>query len=205
MGEELTIRIIGTPKAQPRPRAFARIIKLADGRKVPTARVHEAGTAEAWKSEIAAEVEKRRPAIPLSGPLRIDITFLFPRSNAYLRSSRRPDGRMLHDVKPDRDNLDKAVLDCLKLMRYYEDDGQVCDGRIRKLYVARNELSGAEIVIRPATLDDLAESQIPRSWFIRDAKLGEIEFTIDYPATKKADRDREETLFPATPENGDWI
>ena len=60
--------VYGEPKAQARPRAFARKV----GGKF-FARVYDAGTAEHWKSEIATCA---RPFIPeklLTGPVRVDL------------------------------------------------------------------------------------------------------------------------------------
>jgi Holliday junction resolvase RusA-like endonuclease len=38
------------------------------------------------------------------------------------------------DKKPDRDNLDKAVLDALTRCKFWLDDCQVCAGNISKQY-----------------------------------------------------------------------
>jgi Holliday junction resolvase RusA-like endonuclease len=128
-----TIR--GIPRPQPRARAFSR------GGK---ARLYDPGTAEAWKSDLARQMPP--PATPLAGPLRVDIDFLLPRPKRLMRQ-RDPDGEMWHDAKPDRDNLDKAVLDALTALGWWLDDAIVCDGRIRKLYHAKTASPGARIYI----------------------------------------------------------
>jgi Holliday junction resolvase RusA-like endonuclease len=54
--------------------------------------------------------------------------------------------RTYHAKKPDRDNLDKAVMDALKGLAWI-DDSQVCDGRIIKLIAAGDEQPHVEIRI----------------------------------------------------------
>jgi Holliday junction resolvase RusA-like endonuclease len=72
-------------------------------------------------------------------PLRVDITFFFPRPKGHYRTGKnagqlRDDAPDHHTSKPDRDNSDKAVLDQMTVMRFWRDDAQVCDGRIIKQY-----------------------------------------------------------------------
>lgn len=130
-------RVDGVPKGQPRPRAFTRVI---NGRAV--ARVHDAGTAEGWKGSIALFASRHLPRSPLAGPLRVDLTFLMPRPQSRSRKC-DPDGRMPFTAKPDRDNLDKAVLDCLTSLGMWGDDAQVIGGEVWKWYAAKGERPGA--------------------------------------------------------------
>lgn len=139
----VTFRVEGKPMGQPRPRAFTR--KFGD--KVQ-ARVYDAGTAEGWKGLVAVAARPFRPASPITGPVRLDAIYLFPRPQALMRK-KDPDGRVLyHLAKPDRDNLDKAMMDGLVQLGFLRDDAIVCDGRIQKLYVAKGEAPGAIVTIR---------------------------------------------------------
>jgi Holliday junction resolvase RusA-like endonuclease len=113
--------------------------------------MYDPGTAEAWKSDVArafegiwagAEGDRKK----LDGPVRIAITFLFPRPKCLMRL-KDPDGRMPHAKKPDRDNCEKAVTDCLTRLGVWTDDGQVCAGEVVKLYAGKSEQAGAEIRI----------------------------------------------------------
>lgn len=132
----IKIRVYGEPKGQPRPRAFAR--KMGDGKFV--ARVFESGTAEGWKSLIAAEAAKHRPAEPISGPVWVDAYFVFARPKSHYRTGKRAnelreDAPAWHTSKPDRDNLDKALLDALtQLGGFWRDDCQVSAGVLQKSY-----------------------------------------------------------------------
>lgn len=120
----------GDPKGQPRPKAFARGGHAA---------IYDPGTAEGWKGCIALAGRSFCPTAPLEMPLRVDLTFYFPRPKSHFRTGKnaselRDDAAAWHCKKPDRDNSDKAVLDALTLLRFWRDDSQVCDGRIQKLY-----------------------------------------------------------------------
>lgn len=138
---ETKFRVYGRPKGQPRPRAFVRTF----GGK-PQARVYDAGTAEGWKGQIAMAAQHHRPPAPLEVPVTVNSVFLFPRPKRLLRK-RDPPGRIPHTSKPDRDNLDKAVLDCLVELGFFKDDAIICDGRIEKWYCAMDEAPGAIITI----------------------------------------------------------
>jgi Holliday junction resolvase RusA-like endonuclease len=138
----------GDPKAQPRPRAFARQF----GSKWQ-ARVYEAGTAEGWKSSIAQSAKVHCPEKPLTGPIHVDLIFFFRRPKNHFRSGKhsdelRKDAPRWHSSKPDRDNLDKAVLDALTQLGFFEDDSQVCSGTVEKRWVNKLGLAGCSVLIR---------------------------------------------------------
>lgn len=137
----LDLFIPGIPKAQPRPRAFARRI----GNKF-MARVYDAGTAEAWKSCIAIVVNPVKPVSPVEGPVRLTIDFFLPRPDRLCRK-KDPPAAILHTGKPDRDNLEKAVCDALTQIGVWKDDGQVCSGEVRKFYHAIGNRPGAQVRI----------------------------------------------------------
>lgn len=132
----------GEPKPQPRPRAFAR--KMASGHFA--ARVFDAGTAEAWKSQVAAASQPFLPPSPYTGALCVTLVFDLPRPKGHyttkgaLTSSApaHPTGR--NDV----DNLAKAVLDALTQIGLWQDDGQVVQLSVAKQYAQRG---GALIII----------------------------------------------------------
>lgn len=135
-----TFIVIGDPKPQPRPRAFSR-----GGHT----RVYDPATAEGWKAALAMAAREHIPSTPFTGPVRVWATLRFRRPKGHYRSSKperglRMDAPIYHTGKPDRDNLDKAILDCLKTIRMMQDDGQVCGGEVVKLY---GETPGAEIRI----------------------------------------------------------
>lgn len=138
----------GIPKAQPRPRAFARKM----GNRF-VARVYDAGTSEGWKGDIAIAARQHLPPAPLAGPISLDIDFFFPRP-ACLRRRKDPDQEIPHAQKPDIDNAAKAVMDCLVSLGFIIDDGQVWKSMLRKFFVAKGAASGARITIREIDEDE---------------------------------------------------
>jgi Holliday junction resolvase RusA-like endonuclease len=145
----------GDPKAQPRPRAFAR--KFANG--AIAARMYDAGTAEGWKGLIALAARPHKPAAPIEGPIRVDVDFFFARPQRLLRR-RDPEEPIPHDSKPDRDNLDKAVLDALTQLGFWRDDAQVCAGEVRKFYVSKTGSPHAKIRIEAT--DPVGAEVVPK-------------------------------------------
>jgi Holliday junction resolvase RusA-like endonuclease len=147
VGHVITFRVSGTPKRQPRPRAGVRKVFTPDGPRM-VVRAYNPSDAEGWKSEIARAAEDVRPREPLEGPVRVELAFLFARPKR-LCTKKHPTGRLRHDVRPDRDNLEKAALDVLQAIGFFRDDSQVCAGEVLKFYCAVGELPGAEIRIAP--------------------------------------------------------
>lgn len=129
--------VVGIPKGQPRPRAFSR------GGK---ARVHDPGTAECWKGAIAVAAQPHLPAVPIPGPVAVQIIFDLPRPKRLMRK-KDPDGTIEHTSTPDADNLAKAVLDCLTEIGMWRDDSQVYNLQVLKEYHAKDGKPGAWIRI----------------------------------------------------------
>jgi Holliday junction resolvase RusA-like endonuclease len=142
--KQLSFFARGIPKGQPRVRAFVR------GRH---AGVYDPGTADDFKACIhlatlkAITSEIARPIF--TGPIRCSLEFVFPRPKSHYTSKGfiKPTAPILHTQKPDRDNLDKAVLDTLTKLQIWEDDCQVCAGQISKRFAVEHEPSGVHIHI----------------------------------------------------------
>jgi Holliday junction resolvase RusA-like endonuclease len=146
---DLKVDVAGEPKGQPRPRAFAR--KMG-GKYV--ARVYDAGTAEGWKSLVAAAVRPHLPDAPWTEPLIVELSFTMPRPRGHFRTGKRAhelrdDAPSWHTGKPDGDNLAKAVLDTLSQIGLWRDDCQVVVLRVLKAYPTCDEdRVGCEIWVR---------------------------------------------------------
>jgi Holliday junction resolvase RusA-like endonuclease len=101
----------------------------------------------AIKTTIAAVVAGR----PLmTGAVRVDLEFVFPRP-ASITKKTKPNPSIPHTKKPDRDNLDKAVLDSLTGVLWV-DDCQVCEGSLKKRIAAAGEQPGVRIVVIDLTV-----------------------------------------------------
>ena len=94
--------------------------------------------------------------IPLVGPLILDIIAVFPRTKALLKQYKNgqykhPEGRILHTVKPDEDNIRKAVADAIG--EYIEGgDSRIVGGSTLKVYAAINE--NPSTIVRIYKADD---------------------------------------------------
>ena len=125
-----SFRVFGEPKGQPRVR------------RSKSGGVYTPDSAEGFKSAIqyAAMLPSGIFNRNLSGPIRVDTCLYFPRP-------KRIKGREWHTSKPDRDNVDKVILDALTQIGAWGDDAQVCAGATEKWYCAENEEPGAQINI----------------------------------------------------------
>ena len=124
-----TITVYGEPKAQPRPRATAR---------GGFARVYNPSTADEWKQAIVDAA--RNMGEPFLGPVSLEIRFDMPRPKSMRGTDQKP-----HTVKPDIDNLVKAVMDALTTAIWWIDDSQVWRISTSKQYAAKGEPSGVLI------------------------------------------------------------
>jgi len=128
MRELLSFWCDGLPVAQPRVKATS-----FGG----FTRVYNPSTAKGWKTVVTIAAKGSWKCEPFEGPLCVDLTFWFPRPQSHYKGKAkvlRPSAPIWHTTKPDRDNLDKAVMDALTQAGIWRDDKQVCDGRIRKMY-----------------------------------------------------------------------
>jgi Holliday junction resolvase RusA-like endonuclease len=95
------IFVAGLPIAQPRTRATA-----ISGH----ARLYTPNNGiRAWKQSIQIAARQVWHGEPMTGPMRVDCRFVFPRVDAQIWK-RKPMPAIWHCKKPDRDNLDKAFL-----------------------------------------------------------------------------------------------
>ena len=120
----------GDPKGQPRARA-----------RPGGGGVYDPASADEWKGRIRLAVrEVHAPHGPVhKGPVQINCTWWFRRPKTGRPNRKKDsDGRIPHIIKPDRDNLDKAVLDALSHCNLWRDDCQAQTGHLAKWYVARD-------------------------------------------------------------------
>lgn len=104
--------------------------------------------ARQFKSDIRAAAQAE--VMPYhEGPVKVSWTAYLPRPKALCRK-KDPDGPVPHHKRPDRDNLDKTILDALKGV-IYKDDSQVFSGEIKKFYHGKpgtEDRSRPHVVIR---------------------------------------------------------
>lgn len=117
----------GTPKGQPRPRAFVRGNRAA---------VYDPGTAEGWKGQVAMAWMATGLDNIIEGVFHVSLDFRFPRPKHHSNSKGilKPGAPDWHTAKPDADNCAKAVLDALTSLNVWKDDALVASLSITKKY-----------------------------------------------------------------------
>ena len=138
MGTQVCLRIPGVPAAQPRQRHAV----IAGHLHNYTPTRHPANQ---WKAAVAAAWQAKTDAPPLDGPVWLSVTFVMPRPQRLLTKGKR-DQTVLHDHKPDLDNLLKCLKDALKGLAW-RDDSQVAQLRACKVYAAADEQPHCELYV----------------------------------------------------------
>lgn len=148
----LTFRVRGLPIAQGTARAF-----VAGGKaRIATDSNRTSSPVGAWRADLAAGARDAfGQAAALTGPVGVDVTFVFPRPKGhYLPSNRtrpepvvRLDAPRFHTAKPDADKLARTLLDALTHV-VIVDDSQVAVLSVRKIYEDEADRPGAEVSVR---------------------------------------------------------
>lgn len=143
---DLTFEAPLTPRGQGRPRTA-----VIAGR----ARVYQAPDDRRWKESLAAVAQPHRPLYVLDGPLAVDVLAVMPRPQHRSRKS-DPPGLIWAPVRPDADNVRKAVLDALST--WWRDDACVVAGATIKVYAEKTGHS--RLVVRVRSIDGGPEQWI---------------------------------------------
>lgn len=133
----MKIIIPGQPMGKGRPRASIRRGRIA---------MHTPEKTANWTTRAAMVARQAIGACQHAGPVRVDVVAVFERPQRML-AKKWPNRREFHTSKPDRDNVDKIILDALTKAGVLADDAIVCDGRVQKFYADRIESAHVEITI----------------------------------------------------------
>jgi Holliday junction resolvase RusA-like endonuclease len=129
------IFVEGIPKPQPRTR------------KGKHGNFYNPGTATSWKNTIQAYfLQNRQPVI--MGAVYLTLHFYFKKTGIKKTTP--------HTQKPDKDNLEKAVMDALTSIGIWKDDCQVYDGRTAKYW--SGDKSGVEIWVKE--VNEMQEGEV---------------------------------------------
>jgi len=145
----IQFRVTGKPEGQPRVKARA-VKNKNTGKSFAT--VYTPKTNAGFKDDVMIQARRHKPVAPLTGPLRVDIEAIFRRPKKHFWTGKRAhllrdDAPTMHTRTPDRDNVDKLILDALTNVGFWLDDCQVCAGEVRKRYADPGEETGAIITI----------------------------------------------------------
>lgn len=139
MESAISFRVDGVPIAQPRQRH-----SFANG--VARSYLPKSHPVHGWKAAIRCEAEKeftKRNLEPLGGALKTWIVFTLPRPKSKRRKRNEPE---LHAIKPDADNLAKAVLDALNGLAW-RDDSQIAVLEVEKFVAGDDCRVGVQVKI----------------------------------------------------------
>ena len=120
-----------SPVAKPRPKFRVIKNKFTKNSAVMT---YYPGDYSKWEEGLTLHLKSMvgRDLIAATGPVRLDATFFIPVPPSINGKERAERLAGWHDIKPDRDNLEKALCDALNHAGVWKDDCQVVDGRIQK-------------------------------------------------------------------------
>lgn len=121
----------GLPVAQPRIKATLRNERVF---------IYTPHSADAWKVTVATTaMQAWGLADPWDGPVWVGVNFYLPRPKSHFRSGKyahmlKPSAPWAPVVKPDGDNLEKAIWDALSGVAFH-DDKQICGWGGEKAYL----------------------------------------------------------------------
>ena len=91
--------------------------------------VYEPAELKAARAKLEAHLAASAPDQKLKGPIRLMVKWCFPITGNHY------DGEW-KITKPDTDNLDKLLKDCMTKLRFWKDDAEVCSEIIEKFWAA---------------------------------------------------------------------
>lgn len=100
---------------------------------------------KAAKRLLTAHLRLHRPQKPLSGPVALSTIWLFPKGKSHRHGEWRT-------TRPDTDNLQKMLKDCMTKCGFWKDDAQVVREQVEKrwaddptgIYIEITELEGSK-------------------------------------------------------------
>jgi Holliday junction resolvase RusA-like endonuclease len=129
------------------PRIKGQLVTPKNSKKPPFVHYYTPdGPWQGWKKIIMLRAKPYVPREPLSGPLRVWADVFFSRPE-YMQGKKYSADPLPHFVKPDRDNVEKAILDAFTTIGFWCDDAQVCGGEVCKWYCAKGGKPGASFII----------------------------------------------------------
>lgn len=79
------------------------------------------------RAKLTAHLTRHRPESPMEGPLVLHVKWCFQ------DTPRHPHGTW-RDTRPDTDNLQKLLKDCMTTLKFWNDDAQVTQEIIEKFW-----------------------------------------------------------------------
>ena len=109
-------------------------VRVAGGRP----RFYDTARLKRARAQFETMLAAHRPPSPLEGPVELRVDWHFP-----TRSHRDGQWRI---TRPDTDNLQKLLKDCMTRKGYWKDDAQVCVEAITKRWARHRPGIGIKVV-----------------------------------------------------------
>ncbi len=93
---------------------------------------YEPAELKAARQKLTDYLSLHKPDKKMDGPLELVTTWCFPTENQNRVGQYRT-------IKPDTDNLNKLLKDCMTRVGFWNDDAQVCREIIEKFWADRNK------------------------------------------------------------------
>lgn len=100
--------------------------------------IYEPENVKSAKEELKKHLKPFVPEVPFAGPLKLIVNWLFPRGTKHKHMEYR-------STKPDTDNLEKLLKDCMTQLHFWKDDAQVAIEHVEKVW--SDEPTGISIEI----------------------------------------------------------
>lgn len=97
--------------------------------------IYDSNELKEVKQKLMAFLGKHTPPVPLEGALSLTVKWCFPADEKHPPASWKT-------TKPDTDNLEKALKDCMTKLKFWKDDALVCREIVEKFY---NDIPGIYI------------------------------------------------------------
>lgn len=95
------------------------------------------------KEMLVGHLVKNKPEVPIEGAVELTVLWLFPKGKSHRHGEWRT-------TRPDTDNLQKLLKDCMTQVGFWKDDAQVVSEKVQKrwsaeptgIYIEITELEG---------------------------------------------------------------
>lgn len=142
----LTFSVIGTPRPKSRPR-------FVNGRVVTTTK----DTERLWRAAVERAAREAVANSGLSAPIFTGAVRTTMRFTFSPRASQRLVGSP-HTQRPDKENLEKLVLDAMERAGVYRNDSQVAAGPVEKVW---GERPGVSVLVEEIRADETPSVPTP--------------------------------------------
>ncbi|QDE02425.1 RusA family crossover junction endodeoxyribonuclease [Erysipelothrix rhusiopathiae] len=88
---------------------------------------YEPANLKAARSKLMGYLYEFAPETSINGPIRLKVVWLYKETSENKRGAYKP-------TKPDLDNMQKLLLDCMTDLGFWNDDAQITSMLVEKMY-----------------------------------------------------------------------